>query len=64
MVKKMIKNGKLYKGCDILNNSYNEKINSYFDPFEFNLEKSDSNFNSDLQMMKSKSHSERKIVKK
>ena len=64
MVKYMLKNN-FYKSSDILNNAFTNRMNSYFNPYEYNLESTNkNNINSDISSMKSKSHLERKRIKK
>ena len=58
-------NKSVYKNIDISDNSYRNKMNSYFNPYEYNFEISiKNNINTDEYMMKSKSHEIRKINKK
>lgn len=64
MVNYMLKNN-FYKSSDILNNDFANRMNSYFNPYEYNLEGNmKNNINSDLMSMKSKSHIEKKRIKK
>lgn len=58
-------NKSVYKNIDISDNSYKNKINSYFNPYEYNFESNmKNNINMDEYMMKSKSHEIRQINKK
>lgn len=61
----MLKNNSFYKGQDILNNSYRNIMNNYFNPYEYNLESNvKDRENSDIALQKSQSHSDRKEQKK
>lgn len=56
----MLSNNNFYKSSDITNNDYINKMNSYFNPYEYNLESNNKNIqNTDLILLKSKSHTER-----
>ena len=58
-------NNNLYKSSDILNESFINKMNSYFNPYEYNFESTlKNNTNMDKVVMKSKSHLDRKQIKK
>lgn len=59
----MIRNSNFNKCSDFLKNDFKEVMNSYFNPFEFNLE-SNYNYelNSDKMAMRSKNHAERKKI--
>ena len=58
-------NKSVYKNIDISDNSYKNKMNSYFNPYEYNFESNmKNNINMDEYMMKSKSHEIRQINKK
>ena len=58
-------NKSFYKNIDISDNSYRNKMNSYFNPYEYNFESNiKNNINMDEYVMKSKSHEIRKINKK
>jgi len=58
-------NKNVYKNIDISDNSYRNKMNSYFNPYEYNFESNiKNNINMDEYVMKSKSHEIRKINKK
>ena len=60
----MLRNN-VYKSCDIMDNNYINRMNSYFNPYEYNLESNLKNeINSDLISMKSKEHIERKQIKR
>ena len=60
----MISNNDIYKSSDFLKEDFKNVMNSYFNPFEYNLE-SNLNYeiNTDKLMMKSKNHLIRKNVK-
>ena len=60
----MISNNDIYKGSDFLKEDFKSVMNSYFNPFEYNLE-SNLNYeiNTDKMLMKSKNHPIRKNVK-
>ena len=60
----MISNNDIYKSSDFLKEDFKSVMNSYFNPFEYNLE-SNLNYeiNTDKIMMKSKNHLIRKNVK-
>lgn len=61
----MIRNNNFYKGQDILNDSYKDRMFNYFNPYEYNFESNLKNEqNSDILAQKSKSHTERKGNKK
>ena len=65
MVNYMLKNNTIYKSSDILNECFVNRMNSYFNPYEYNLESNiKNNLNNDLVSMKSKSHNERNKIKK
>lgn len=56
----MLSNNNFYKSSDITNNDYISRMNSYFNPYEYNLESNNKNIqNTDLILLKSKSHTER-----
>ena len=58
-------NKSVYKNIDISDNSYKNKMNSHFNPYEYNFESNmKNNINMDEYMMKSKSHEIRQINKK
>jgi len=58
----MINNNSFYKGKDILNDNYRERMHNYFNPYEYNFESNlKDKINSDKLLQKSKSHVERKI---
>jgi len=58
----MINNNSFYKGKDILNDNYRERMHNYFNPYEYNFESNlKDKINSDKLLKKSKSHVERKI---
>ena len=61
----MIRNNNYYKSSDILKDTYKERMNSFFNPYEYNMERND-NFlvNSDEIASKSKNHEDRKRIKK
>jgi len=48
------------KSSNILNDSFKERMNSYFNPYEYDFDFINNAFNSDIIAMKSKSHNERK----
>ena len=60
----MLKNNNLYKSSNILDDSFKNRMNSYFNPYEFNL---DSNLkmelNMDKNLFKSKSHNRKNLKK-
>jgi len=61
----MIRNNSFYKGQDVLSENYREKIQGYFNPYEYNIESNlKDKVNSDIICQKSKSHTDRKIMKK
>lgn len=61
----MLSNNNYYKSSDITNNDYINRMNTYFNPYEYNLESNNKNMqNSDLINIKSKLHNERKRRKK
>ena len=61
----MINKNSFYKGQDILNESFIVRMNNYFNPYEYNFESNiKDNENSDITSQKSKSHIERKQIKK
>ena len=65
MVNYMLKNNNVYKSSDIVNDNFINRMNSYFNPYEYNLDSNlKNNINNDLISMKSKSHSERNKIKK
>lgn len=56
----MLSNNNFYKSSDISNDDYMNRMNTYFNPYEYNLESNNKNIlNSDLSNLKSKSHIER-----
>ena len=58
-------NKKTYKNIDITDNSFKNRMNSYFNPYEYNFESTlKNNTNMDKVVMKSKSHLDRKQIKK
>jgi len=58
----MINNNSFYKGKDILNDNYRERMHNYFNPYEYNFESNlKDKINSDKLLQKSKSHVDRKI---
>ena len=60
----MLKNN-YYKNNDILDDSFKNRMNSYFNPYEYNWDSNiKNNINYDLQVMKSKNHNNRKKIKK
>ena len=61
----MIRNNSFYKGKDILNENNREKLFNYFNPYEYNFESNLKDMsNSDTNALKSKSHYDRKTMKK
>ena len=61
----MINKNSFYKGQDILNECFKVRMNNYFNPYEYNFESNiKDNENSDITSQKSKSHIERKQIKK
>jgi len=65
MVEYMLKGNNLYKDSDILDESFKSRMNSYFNPYEYNLDSTMKNdINMDMNLMKSKSHLNRKQIKK
>ena len=60
----MLKNNNLYKSSNILDDSFKNRMNTYFNPYEFNL---DSNLkmelNMDKNLFKSKSHNRKNLKK-
>lgn len=65
MVKDMLKNNSFYKGQDILNENFRVRMNNYFNPYEYNFESNlKDKENSDVINQKSKSHFDRKALKK
>lgn len=65
MVKIMIRNNNFYKSSDFLKDDFKSIMNSYFNPYEYNLESNyNHEYNSDQVAMKSKSHIDRKVTKK
>lgn len=61
----MINKNSFYKGQDILNESFRVRMNNYFNPYEYNFESNiKDNENNDVTSQKSKSHIERKQIKK
>ena len=61
----MLKNKSFYKGQDILNDNYKDRMNNYFNPYEYNFESNLKNKeNSDITNQKSKSHNNRRMDKK
>jgi len=57
-------NNNFYKSNDILNDSFRNRMNSYFNPYEYNLESNiKNNINMDLYVMKTKNHIDRKKLK-
>lgn len=59
----MLKNN-YYKNCDILDDSFRNRMNSYFNPYEYNFDSNiKNNINSDLVVMKSKNHNDRRKTK-
>ena len=65
MVKYMINSNKnYYRGSDFLDESFKNKLENIFNPYEYNLESNLKNqTNSDRLMMKSVSHPERNLKK-
>ena len=60
----MLKNNSFYRGSDLLLDDYRSKMNSYFNPYESNIESNQKDtLNNDKVAMKSKSHSIRKYSK-
>ena len=65
MVNSMLKNNNIYKSSDILKDDFVSRMNSYFNPYEYNFDSNNkNNLNNDINMMKSKSHLERNKTKK
>lgn len=65
MVNNMLRNNSYYKGQDILNDNYRERMHNYFNPYEYNFESNlKDKENSDVTLQKSKSHESRKKIKK
>ena len=65
MVKYMLKNSNIYKSNDILDDSFKNKMNSFFNPYEYNFESNIKNeVNMDINLLKTKSHIDRKQTKK
>ena len=65
MVIYVIRNNRFYKSSDILNESYKERMNNYFNPYEYNLESNLKDLgNTDHLVMKSKNHEIRNKIKK
>ncbi len=60
----MIRNNNFYKSSDFLKEDFREIMNSYFNPFEYNLE-CNLNYesNSDKMALRSKSHLDRQKMK-
>ena len=64
MVKIMIRNNNFNKCSDFLKDDFKSIMDSYFNPFEYNLESNyNHEFNSDKIAMKSKNHQVRKNIK-
>ncbi len=61
----MIRNNSVKKNSDFLKDDFKSVMDSYFNPYEYNLE-SNTNYdiNKDQIAMKSKSHSERNLTKR
>ena len=58
----MLKKYSYYKSYDYLDDSYINRMNNYFNPYEYNIESNiKDNINSDIKASKSKSHIDRKI---
>ena len=61
----MLKNNRFCKGQNILDNSFKERMNNFFNPYEYKLESDlKDRKNHDLECMKTKNHEERKQLKK
>ena len=60
----MIRNNNFYKGQDILNDSYKDRMFNYFNPYEYNFDYNKNIVNYDKELLKSKSHFDRKRLKK
>ena len=61
----MLRNNSFYKSSDILNDNYKNRMNSYFNPYEYNIESNERDaINQDKLAMKSKSHIIRKNKQK
>lgn len=57
-------NNNFYKSSDILNDNYRNRMNSYFNPYEYNIESNlKNNNNMDLFAMRTKNHTDRKKLK-
>ena len=60
----MRRKNSFYKGIDLLNDNNRERMNNYFNPYEYNFESNNKDeINSDITCQKSKSHNERKQIK-
>ena len=65
MVNGMLKNNSYYKSQDLLNSNYKNVMNNYFNPYEYNFESNlKDKENSDVIYQKSKSHNDRKVIRK
>ena len=61
----MIRSNSFYKGKDLLDESYLNRMKNYFNPYEYNLESNlKDQSNNDLKILHSKSHEIRKFIKK
>lgn len=61
----MLSNKSFYKGQDILNDNYKNRMNNLFNPYEYNFESNlKDTENSDIKLQKSQSHSNRRMEKK
>ncbi len=57
MVKVMLNKNSYYKSSDLLNEEYTSRMNSYFNPYGYNLESNlKDNVNQDIVKMRSKRH--------
>ncbi len=63
MVRDMLKNKQIYKGSDFLNNNFKERMNNYFNPYEYNFESNLKEYKNLEYNFKSKSHEIRKKIK-
>ena len=59
----MLKNN-INKSSDILDDKFISKMHSYFNPYEYNFDYNKNIVNYDKELLKSKSHFDRKRLKK
>lgn len=65
MVKQMTKNNSFYKGNNIINDTYKDRMFNYFNPYGYNFESNlKDRINTDISSQKSKSHHDRNSMKK